>query len=198
MATNKSLKEAKQFSNCRNVLLEHCKMWQGTQASGSSAKYWQTASTKRNIGRQLKLWHRPILNRAVAKQHKNTASKRARELDQNLTLNCPVGFRSVEHMTELQLQKLKTNSIFISQTLSQKHETWTPVQWETITWGKYSFLLFPLHVDAKRQRMPTVHKVCYQLLNMVVDIQQYNQPRETLGVVIALHGHITAQEYDAI
>lgn len=29
-------------------------------------------------------------------------------------------------------------------------------------------------------------------------MQWYKQPWETLGVVIALHGHITAEEYDAI
>lgn len=46
--------------------------------------------------------------------------------------------------------------------------------------------------------MPTAHKACYQLLNTAVDMQSYKQPWETLGEMIALYGHITAKEYDAI
>lgn len=46
--------------------------------------------------------------------------------------------------------------------------------------------------------MPTAPKACYQLLNTAVDMQSNKQPWETLGEMIALHGHITAKECDAI
>lgn len=62
----------------------------------------------------------------------------------------------------------------------------------------YSFSATRSFEIGESLRTQTAHKVCCQLLNKVAVLQSHKQPGETLGVMIALHGHITAKEYDGI